>query len=83
MTAVIGCHAKFGSRTAKLEGTFASLNHPTNMVEAVVWMQEPSSWENYLANQFILKLLIPMSNHIMARAASSPMFAPSPIKERN
>jgi hypothetical protein len=24
-----------------------------------------------------------MSNHIMVRAVSSPMFAPSPIKERN
>jgi hypothetical protein len=83
MIAVIGCHARIGRRTAKVEGTFASLNHPTNMAEAVVWMQEPSSWENYLAFQFILKLLIPMSNHIMVRAVSSPMFAPSPIKERN
>jgi hypothetical protein len=28
MIAVIGCHANIGRRTAKLDGTFAILNHP-------------------------------------------------------
>jgi hypothetical protein len=31
MIAVTGCHANIGRRTAKLEGTFAALNHPNKL----------------------------------------------------
>ncbi len=66
MIAVIGCHANIGRRTAKLARRDLCCPEPppTNLAEAVVWMQEPSRTESQRFHQRIVPERWPTWMHL-------------------